>query len=424
MKVFMKRKKLESIIQKLSEFSTKKEIILFFVKSIILGSITALFLSIQIELVSSWTILYYLIIGAYETFCISYFRKKKFVDISNSKLRDFPDKNEAIVFLILFLVISSPTYTPYIINAVVKHYENDGYFEEMTKSVFDNETDDISKVKAALMWNKKELLPHNTYANSYQILYTNIFLIKRFPPLLCLRPLGNENGKWPLISRYGACGENSLAFMELIKTQNIPVKRIHIAAEDHSFNEVYINGSWIIIDPTLTWRNIEDGYNVFPKYYENKWNLKVSYAFFEYPNGTIEDVTNKYTNTSTVIIKVFDTYNNPVENVSIYVFSNNKHPHRSTNLIATTDLYGISTFTLGDGNYTIELNKDSLFGTKTFELEDGIKKELNVTIKRDAIKNLFRIVFSNGTLNQIIKATCLSFIIIGLIGIYRRLRYI
>lgn len=419
----MKRNKWESITQNLSKPNMRKNIIIFFIKSIILGAITAIFLSINIESVSFWTILYYLIIGAYGTICIFHFREKKLANISETKLKKILDKNELVAFLILFFIISSPIYTPYFMNSIVKHYDNNGYFEEMAESIFENKTDDISKVKAVLMWNKRELLPHNTYKNSYRILYTNIFLVKTFPPILCLRPLGNENGKWPLISRYGACGENSLAFMEFIKTQNIPVRRIHIAAEDHSFNEVYINGSWITVDPTLTWRNIEDGYDVFPRYYEKEWNWKVSYVFSEYPNGTFEDVTSKYTNTSTVTVKVFDMKRNPVENVSIYVFSNNKYTHKSTNLVTTTDLYGISTFTLGDGNYTIELNKDSLFGTKNFELEEGAKKELNVTIKSNIDKNIERVVFSNDILYQAIKAVYLSFVIVGLIAIYRRLRY-
>lgn len=386
-------------------------------KGIILGLILAILLSIS-STIGQVYILLYCIAVQFLISLIIFFIKKEQPKIGDYDKRFFIKftKKEILVFSIFFLILISPMYVSGIMKSVVESYEKSGYFEDIAKSVFENKTDDVSKVKAILKWQEENMLTSNTYGNSYQILFSNIHIITK-PLKICIRLSGHENPKWTLISKCGACEEDALAFMELAKLGNITVRSIHMHGEDHNFDEVLVNGSWIIADPT---QRVDKGYNVPLDFFENAWKLNISYAYAIYPNDTVEDVTYRYTNTSNLTLFLKDGHNYSVENATVLVFSNNRYDHRFTNLSCVTDSYGTCKFILGDGNYSIEAKKDLLFGEVRVGLEPGADQELTLNVKENYLK-YFEKAIGTSQLTYIILFTIISYILLILIKLYVKL---
>lgn len=54
---------------------------------------------------------------------------------------------------------------------------------------------------------------------------------------------------WILASRCGACIEYSLLYRGLAVASNLTVRSVHNPGEDHNWDEVLINGSWVIVGP-------------------------------------------------------------------------------------------------------------------------------------------------------------------------------
>lgn len=325
-------------------------------------------------------------------------------------------KKEIFILFMIFLILISPMYVSGIMKSVVENYEKSGYFEDLAKSIFENKTGDVSKVKAILKWQEENMLTSSTYGNSYQILFSNIHIIIK-PVKICIRLSGHENPKWTLLSKCGACEEDALAFMELAKLGNITVRSIHIDGEDHNFDEVFMNGSWIIADPT---QGVDRGYNVPLDFLENAWKLNISYAYAIYPNGTIEDVTNRYTNTSNLTLSLKDSGNNSIDNATVLVFSNNRYTHRYTNISCITNSSGTCRFVLGDGNYSIEVKKGLLFGEVKVGLEQGADQKLNLNLKNNYLKSLEKAIDTN-QITYIILSAIISYILLALIKLYVKL---
>lgn len=399
----------------LGEFVTfLKSIPIIVYKGIILGSILTFLMSVSSTIGMVYILLYCIAVQFLISF-IRFFRKKEQPKIGVYDKRFFIkfSKKDIFFFSIFFLILISPIYVSGIMKSVVEIYEKSGYFEDLAKSVFENKTDNVSKVKAILKWQEEKMLTSNTYGNSYKILFSNIHIITK-PPKICIRLSGHENPKWTLISKCGACEEDAIAFMEFATLGNLTVRSIHMHGEDHNFDEMFINGSWITVDPT---QRVDKGYNVPPDFFEKEWKLNISYAYAIYPNDTVEDVTYRYTNTSNLTLFLRDHYNHSVENATVLVFSNNRYDHRFTNLSCITDSYGKCKFILGDGNYSIEAIKGLLFGDVKVGLEPGANQELTLNVKENYLKN-FEKAIDTSQMAYIILSVIISYILLILIKLY------
>jgi hypothetical protein len=212
--------------------------------------------------------------------------------------------------------------------------------------------------------------------------------------------------------------------MQLANQNNIPVRVITIQAEDHVFDEVFIDGEWVVVDNT---NNVNGSYNISPKFYEGPdgWTSlkKISYAYAVYPNSSIDtNVTYRYTNVSNLNIQVIDASGYPVNNVTLKVFSNNRdepsRKHAYTNLSGITNMNGNCTFILGDGEYTIEASNDTYSGkldnitlkenynqSETLKLTDKIEKQT-------AYLQWVNDIFNNNTIARILYGVFVSYIIV------------
>ena len=249
-----------------------------------------------------------------------------------------------------------------------------------------NSTNDVEKALRIYNWVENSSGLTNVYADRYNIDHYIYFISK--PPFVCLR-LGNKNYPlWVLTSKCGACEEYSLLFREIANMANLTVRSIHNPGEDHNWDEVLVNGSWIIVDP---------GWPIFnppPSFYEmnrsiNGSNgLNVSYVYGVYPNGTIIDLTERYTNVSLLKISVVDENNNPLEGVILRFDSFNllENGKEISNLECATDKDGTCKLKLGGGSYRVKVfvgNKIFGYGNETkFYLNEEELKEIRIVIKR------------------------------------------
>ena len=260
---------------------------------------------------------------------------------------------------------------------------------KLTTKIISNCTDDFNKTLIILKWFNKgsdNITNILGYPNLLQIYPLHIYMNK---PYFCIRLDGHNNSKWILKSRCGACEEYSMFFMQIADLSNLTVRSIHDRGYDHNWDEVLINGEWIVVDPSIV--NLEDnqtGFNISQGYYDNNWGrLGMSYVYAIYPNGTIEDVTYRYTNLSNLTIITFDEAKNPIPNVNVRILSNNNRKNVDTDLILITNSEGKINLKIGGGSYTIiskiNNNNTNIFNKTTISVVENENISYPIILKND-----------------------------------------
>ncbi len=179
----------------------------------------------------------------------------------------------------------------------------------------------------------------------------------------CIRINSREPPLWVYTSRCGACEEHSVFFREMATMAGLKTRSVICQGIDHLWTEVYINDTWVIVEPAnVVLRDNKTGYNLTAESFEKKHASRtknISYVFAEYSNGTIEDITYRYSgDLSNVNISVVDQNLNPISNAKVTVFSNNRFIRQGTGLSFETDEYGKYSLKIGRGNVTLETVKD------------------------------------------------------------------
>ena len=279
-----------------------------------------------------------------------------------------------IIAYLLFLYLLFYFVPEYVMPSVDHYYRhNVGHF---VQQIVEDSSSDVDKALRIEKWVYRNLVNiHGGRSVDNRIVFLNR------PPYICIRLIGDKYPLWVLATRCGACMEYSLLYRELAYAANLTVRSVHNPGEDHNWDEVYINGKWIIVDPSL------GKFNVSPSYYEIYRGLNVSYVYAQYPNGTVVDITERYTNTSTVKIKaVYD--NAPMAQAKVEIFSLNLKVNRKIRefpiigLDCYTNQNGVCQVKLGGGKYKIVVEKQSsgltYFGEVVVEIAEG--KDYNVTV--------------------------------------------
>ena len=170
----------------------------------------------------------------------------------------------------------------------------------------------------------------------------------------------HPSANWVMSVKRGACEENAILFAELARNAAIKSRVIYNPGEDHVWNEVWINGSWTHFDATLSEEDRFDN----PGFYERSrddvgWGKQLSYVYSVDSDGTIRNVTNRYTNTGNLVVNV-KRDGLPIENVKVIVQSrflvetqpeSYKQPRFAVE--GYTSHNGSCSFNLGENNYTI-----------------------------------------------------------------------
>lgn len=337
------------------------------------------------------------------------------------------------IFLIIILLIFflSPFYiSPILVKNMEKYAHNEKTNDDLNNlalEITSNYSDDKNKTNALLNWFDK------SPGNIINIL-GNPLLLKIYPlhicinqPYICIRINDQENPEWILKSRCGACGEYSMFFMEIADKANLKVRSIHDKGYDHNWDEVLIDGKWIIVDPSIVdLENNETGFNISNRYYDQNWDrLGMSYVYALYPNKTTEDVTYRYTNLTNLTLTTTDENGKTIPNVDLILLSNN-HPRRKnvdTTLQYTTDSEGKCTIKVGGGNYTIISNIDNnglhMYNKSTLTFFEDEIRSFSVILKKD---NLWWIQYIPQRLILIISIILICFILSLFIAVYSEIK--
>ena len=291
------------------------------------------------------------------------------------------------------LLLFSYFYLPWYIEKEAK--KNKVLLGDIIDDIIQNATNDVEKTKAILRWFDRT---SNNMNNIY--IKNNKLLLKIYPlhiysehPWICIRLIGTKNPLWVLTSRCGACMEYSLLFREMANAANLTVRSIHNPGEDHNWDEVYIDGKWIIVDPTrVDLLFNKTGFNLSSRDYEEGRNLNISYVYAEYPNGAIEDVTYRYTNLSNLKIITTDERGKRISNVTVFIFSNNLKRQIDTQINCTTNINGECFVKIGGGNYTLKARKYTnlliLFGETHIITYENKNVTFKISLKQDIFKTI------------------------------------
>ncbi len=227
------------------------------------------------------------------------------------KLRN---KWSIIILAVLSIILFMELYMP-----LIMHWSSEYYIKDKLKEFSNNYTQNIpsteDKATALLRWEYANYKGVYTYG---QLPFIPFIRYKGSNFKICQRTDKDNDPSWIFFSKCGACGESAMLYAELVSAIGLKSRVIKNPGEDHSWDEVLINNTWIVMDPS--W----NATNVPRSYYGEAKNL--SYVFYE-ENGRITDITREYTNkTGVLIIKIPEKYKNP----DIKVISHFLSPHRDS----------------------------------------------------------------------------------------------
>lgn len=199
-----------------------------------------------------------------------------------------------------------------------------------------------------------------------------------------VRTYDDSDAPWILTSRYGHCGEYALLFRQMACAAGLEARKITCLGENHCWNEVLIDGEWIIVDPTDVYLTTRNGYNKSETFIEEKTGGNVSYVEAEWLNGKTVDVTYRYTNLINITMTIFDVNGKPIDDAKINIISKNRENMHGD--IGIDDIYtnqsGEYKITIGGGYYEFKAQKDDYSGSAIKSLsEDKINHYVNITIQ-------------------------------------------
>ena len=355
------------------------------------------FIFIEIDESSRWQPQVILIIFAIPLFCemITMIRNNMKTNHKKSTNPNFKKRLKISYMIIiipallfLLLPICTQTLLKYHIGEYAQSKTAKTDLHRLTSEVTRGYSDDANKTKAILRWFDRDSGNINNILSKGHLLEIYPLRIYTSKPYICIRLIGHENPLWVLKSRCGACEEYAMLFMEMANAADLTVRSIHNHGEDHNWDEVLIDGKWIVVDPSMV--NLsknETGFNVTQMLNEGWWNL--SYTFALYPNGTTEDVTYRYTNLSNLTIITIDENNVSVSNVSVRILSNNRKNKTglNTEINSITDSEGRCEIKIGGGNYTIAGEKKEgnshLSAKTTITLVENENNNIQLILKKD-----------------------------------------
>lgn len=150
----------------------------------------------------------------------------------------------------------------------------------------------------------------------------------------------------------GACGELAILFNKVATEADLNSRMVKTSAEDHMWNEVYLDGRWVHVDPTLY-------------YHYSKGTLEYEKLWFDHPSayselgwyggyskvfvhGTKTDVSSKYINISNISVNFLE----PADRIRVKPIAGNRYSFEDT-------IEGVQySFDIGCKEYSITAEKD------------------------------------------------------------------
>jgi hypothetical protein len=392
-------KKIESHYEKLIPLSL---ILLadsiFFYCTIYAGAMTGqawfllLWQTIKILVVASSVLIFFLVVITYfinDKKIIVYQFFKKHHRLSRIKISLSPNKRKILfksmklftIFLMIFLIFFQtllffPFFTIPLMG--VRSDANVTELNNIVKDIIKNDTSNYAKAQSILNWfNRKSGNMYNVWGyplisgleSNGRLNFGDYFLC-----ILCMRNYGRDTPLWILTSRCGSCEEHALLYREMAHAANIPVRSIHCYEGNHCWDEVFINNTWIIVDPARQLFNP-------PRENYSKEFKNPRYILAELPEGSkVIDATKNYSKLVNVSLFLVDKNNITLPHIRIEVFSSNETGvEKRTELFLVSDENGRCNFTLGAG-WAIFQSKDNYRKLNNYTLQN-LSENKNYNIK-------------------------------------------
>jgi hypothetical protein len=250
------------------------------------------------------------------------------------------------------------------------------------------------KTKAILAWfDRNGGNMHNIWGiTSYGMFY--FFKGKPFNCMICQRINNLQPSLFVLTSRIGACGEHAALFRDMAKTGGISVRCVVCPEIDHVWDEVLINNTWIVVDPSnVASSENRSGYDMPTNGFEPGHagrTRNITYIYAEYPDGSKKDITGRYTRLATINVITVDERGTPVV-AHVSITSYNKYSGGAdTQSSFTTDSNGRAVLKIGGGD--IKLISDTkeiipLYNETRSNFTDGESYQVTLILKSDWTKS-------------------------------------
>jgi hypothetical protein len=257
--------------------------------------------------------------------------------------------------IVLILVVLSTIFGSTLWFYAMGKLYGDKEIQQISSEIVANETDVIGKLHKLADWVKENI---HYDANLTYYYPTEPFMMFRL-----------QDPSYIMVTRRGACEETASLFQAMANSIGIKTRTVHNPGEDHTWCEVFVNGSWLHFDPGLS-KNYRFNDPHFYERSENGWGKPLSYVYFLDSHGIEIDVTNKYTDTGKLAVLVqYDDV--PIENAKITIKSHSLMDNNFVGYSAPlrsiekyTNSSGICEFNLGGNNYTIIAESGILFKSK------------------------------------------------------------
>jgi hypothetical protein len=323
----------------------------------------------------------------------------------------------AVAILMVAILVFAVSYGPYVWVSVYSALFGQRDIVSTAKEIASNETDPVVALNQIANW----LNSHITYD-------PRGFYFFPMPPFLLSRRVPAQ-ATWTMTVRRGACEEEAVLCTEMARSVGIQARTVYNSAEDHTWCEILINGSWTQFDPGLS----EDKRFNNPGFYErpepNGWGKQLSYVYFIGPDGKKNDISKTYTGTGGLTVQV-EKDGQPVENARVVIesrFLMENYPSSYSQpqfcLENHTDSRGLCAFDLGGNNYTVIAELGTILGYRN-ETIISLKEnsETSVTL---ALANLSLLVSIEDVLAAFVWAivtALLAAVAVLLYGKYRKFK--
>jgi len=177
---------------------------------------------------------------------------------------------------------------------------------------------------------------------------------------------------------YGRCGEESVFALAAMRSVGIPARQVYTPRwahcdDNHAWIEVWVDGEWKYLgacepEPRLNiaWftapvkRGLFMQARVFGKYISEEEVVSVT------PNQTNVNVTGNYTDVKKVVVNVRDVQGKPVPQARVEYKIYNYGEYYPA-VVLSTDERGVSTLTVGLGDWLVWASKDGKYGFAELE---------------------------------------------------------
>lgn len=251
------------------------------------------------------------------------------------------------LFFIIHIII--PAFTPIVFDAV----QGDGVVTSHIRETVGNQTNPDNIAYRLLDWGYSNF--DDPYS-SWEGRWYNRLRIYRMNESYIWFIRSNELS-WLIEHPLGNCGEQAYYFVQMMNETN-HLARVVCVVEDHCWAEYKSDGFWIAADPTK-------GMHVTPSTFGAGKNWSRMEA--RYLNGSTEDVTYRYLNTSTISVEA-DNDGGIINIYSTALSSGGSERYKKPSLVASERLE--SPFLLNLGSLpTYEIRYEKVYGPVSFQIE-------------------------------------------------------